>query len=268
MSHRFYFPTLSTAQDTLELAGDQAHHAIQVMRFKVGDQITLFDGMGLEAIGEITETAKKSLQLNVFNRHQRPPLLATDITLAVALPKGERQKFLIEKLVEIGVAHFVPLVTERGVAAVNEKVIDRIEKQVVEASKQCERAWLMSVQQPMKFEDLAQWSPTSEPRHESEKPRSEAEDQTHGGESANEASEIRRFFGDPYEGVQAATAANGDERRVVIAIGPEGGFSETEIAEAKSLGFEGLRLGESILRIETAAIAAGIVFGLGRGGRG
>lgn len=251
MSHRFYFPDLSSIRDsTVELTGDQAHHAIQVMRFKSGDQITLFDGLGWEASCEITATAKKQLQLEVLNRRQRPRLLPIEITLAVALPKGERQKFLVEKLVEIGVDHFIPLVTERGVAAANDKVVERIEKQVVEASKQCERAWLMTVQSPMSFAELANWQGgvlLNEP-----------------GADREDRGSIRRFFGDPYQGQQAACVVDGEFGRVVIAIGPEGGFSEGEIEQAKSFGFEAIRLGESILRIETAAIAAGIVFGLGR----
>ena len=108
----------------------------------------------------------------------------------------------------------------------------------------------MTVQSPMSFAELAHWQGVVLLNEL--------------GSDLEDSGSIRRFFGDPNEGQQAACLVDGEFRRVVIAIGPEGGFSEGEIEQAKSLGFEAIRLGESILRIETAAIAAGIVFGLGR----
>lgn len=239
MSHRFYLPTLDPSQPNVRLIGDQAHHAVNVMRFQVGDEVVLFNGRGLESTAEIKQTAKKSIDLTLIIPNTRPRILSTEITIAVAMPKGERQKFLVEKLVETGISRLIPLKTRRGVAAVNEKVIDRINKQVIEASKQCERAWLMSVESPMTLDELAAWT------------------------AANQLPS-QLFFGDPYEGDQASQVAREDWQAVVIAIGPEGGFADEEIIQAKQLGFQPVRLGRSILRIETAAIAAGVIFGIGR----
>lgn len=239
MSHRFYLPTLDPSQPDVRLTGDQAHHAFNVMRFQVGDEVVLFNGRGLESTAEIKQTAKKAIDLTLINSNTRPRILSTEITIAVAMPKGERQKFLVEKLVETGVNRLIPLKTRRGVAAVNDKVIDRINKQVIEASKQCERAWLMNVESPMTLDELAAWTTANQPQSQ-------------------------LFFGDPYEGDQAAQVAKEDWQAVMIAIGPEGGFTDEEAKQAKQLGFQPVRLGHSILRIETAAIAAGVIFGIGR----
>ena len=91
MSHRFYFPALaphsdpSTAADfeldrRVTLEGDQAKHAVQVMRFASGDLITLFDGNGLEAKCEIVEASKKKLELAIQSYQERDPVLRSQLS--------------------------------------------------------------------------------------------------------------------------------------------------------------------------------------------
>ena len=245
MAHRFFLPDFSQ-QDTVTLEGDQAHHAAQVMRFEVGDSIVLFDGKGAEASCEIVAVSKKRVELTIVQRGEADRSLSTELTLAVALPKNDRQKFLIEKLVELGVARLIPVQAERSVAAVNQKVIQRIEKQIVEACKQCERNRLMQVTEPMTFEQIKDWS-----------------DQ--------QPEPARRWIADPYNGVSIAAVndegidgqGNADKHELVT-IGPEGGFSDDEIARAVEAGFRLLRIGPTILRVETAAIASAAIFGAGR----
>ena len=166
--------------------------------------------------------------------------------MAVALPKNDRQKFLIEKLVELGVQRLIPVQAERSVAAANKKVLQRIEKQIVEACKQCERNRLMQVTEPMTFEQIKDWS-------------------------AQQPEPARLWIADPYNGV--SIAAVNDEgiadqsnagKHELVTIGPEGGFSDDEIARATAAGFQLLRIGPTILRVETAAIASAAIFGAGR----
>ena len=245
MAHRFFLPEFPK-QGSVTLDGDQAHHAAQVMRFEVGDSIVLFDGHGTEASCEIVAVSKKRVELTIVQSRTVERSLSTQLTMAVALPKNDRQKFLIEKLVELGVDHLIPVQAERSVAAVNKKVIQRIEKQIVEACKQCERNRLMQVTEPMTFEQIKDWS-------------------------YQHQSPARRWIADPYNGVSIA-AVNGDASAVdssigeheLVAIGPEGGFSDAEIARAVEAGFELLRIGPTILRVETAAIASAAIFGAGR----
>ena len=179
MAHRFFLPDFPQ-QGSVTLEGDQAHHATQVMRFEVGDLIVLFNGQGAEASCEIITVSKKRVELTIIQYSTADRSLSTQLTMAVALPKNDRQKFLIEKLVELGVARLIPVQAERSVAAANKKVIERINKQIVEACKQCERNRLMEVTQPMTFEQIKDWSDLQpEP--------------------------ARRWIADPYNGVSIAT---------------------------------------------------------------
>ena len=214
----------------------------------MGDSIVLFDGQGTEAACEIVAVSKKRVELTIVQSSSVDRSLSTELTMAVALPKNDRQKFLIEKLVELGVDRLIPVQAERSVAAANKKVIQRIEKQIVEACKQCERNRLMQVTEPMTFEQIKDWS--------------------------NQYSQpARRWIADPYNGVSiAAVIGNVDDddggtsasKHELVAIGPEGGFSDNEIATAVAAGFQLLRIGPTILRVETAAIASAAIFGAGR----
>ncbi len=238
MAHRFFLPDFPL-QDTVTLDGDQAHHAAQVMRFEVGDSIILFDGQGTEATCEINAISRKRVELTIKDRNTADRALSTELTMAVALPKKDRQKFLIEKLVELGVDRLIPVQAERSVAEANQKVIERIKKQVIEACKQCERNRLMQITDPMSFPQIATWSDQhSQP--------------------------ARRWLADPYNGVSIAIANADQGKHELVAIGPEGGFSDQEIAVATDTGFQLLRIGPTILRVETAAIASAAIFGAGR----
>ena len=211
MAHRFFLPNFPQ-QGAVTLDGDQAHHAAQVMRFEVGDSIVLFDGQGTEATCEIVAVSKKRVELTIVQSRSVERSLSTELTMAVALPKNDRQKFLIEKLVELGVDHLIPVQAERSVAAVNKKVIQRIEKQIVEACKQCERNRLMHVTEPMTFEQVKEWSEEHQPP-------------------------ARRWIADPYNGVSIAAVNEdvagerdaGTGKHELVAIGPEGGFPMTRL---------------------------------------
>ena len=243
MAHRFFLPDFPR-EDNVTLDGDQAHHAAQVMRFEVGDSIILFDGQGTEATCEINAISRKRVELTIKDRNTADRALSTELTMAVALPKKDRQKFLVEKLVELGVDRLIPVQAERSVAEANQKVIERIKKQVIEACKQCERNRLMQITEPMSFPQIAVWS-----------------DQ--------HPQPARRWLADPYKGISIATtagdASNADQRQhELVVIGPEGGFSDREISVATGAGFQLLRIGPTILRVETAAIASAAIFGAGR----
>lgn len=241
MAHRFFLAKIPS-QNTATLIGDQAHHAAQVMRFRAGDQVVLFNGLGTQAVCEITEISKRRVELEIISRETTDRSLSTTISIGVALPKSDRQKFLVEKLVELGVSHLIPVQAERNVAAVNDKVIARIEKQIIEASKQCERNRLMTVSPMMNFSVIKKW--------------------------ADEQLGSRLWIADPYDGqsiaqlIRSADLAN--PRHEVVLIGPEGGFSDSELTAAGELGFAKLSIGPSILRVETAAIAVAAIFGAGQ----
>ncbi|WP_425616889.1 16S rRNA (uracil(1498)-N(3))-methyltransferase [Anatilimnocola sp. NA78] len=227
MSERFFIEPAITGERAL-LSGSEVHHLAGVMRAKVGDEITLFDGSGCEFTGRIEFLKKDRCELQVIERREvsREPKVA--VIVGVALPKGERQKWLIEKLTELGVSELVPLLTTRGVVQPGEQAASRLRRGVIEASKQCGRNKLLEIGEPVTAKDWFAQMPAAEVRL------------------------LADPAGEPLAKValKLSTAA-----RVFVAVGPEGGFTPEETAAAKDAGWQGVSLGRSILRIETAAIA-------------
>lgn len=223
MNHRTYHPT-TTPGGRVTIAGPEAHHLLHVMRAAVGDEITLFDGQGGECRATIVTLGRRELELDVGPRHEVDRELARRIVVGVALPKGDRQKWLVEKLTELGAARLVPLVTRRGTVKPHDRVEAKLERGVVEASKQCGRNVLMEVASPQPFSEFIQ-----------------------NGEGLRL---IAHPGGDPLQ-------VGGDQTEAIsIAIGPEGGFTDDEVALADEHGWRRVSLGPAILRIETAAMAA------------
>ena len=235
---RRFFVEIPIQGTVTEITGPDAHHIRNVNRMDVGDTITLFDGCGSEFDAKITELQKKSVALEIVGEQKVSREIDGELILAVALPKGDRQKIVVEKLVELGVTKLIPIVCERSVAQIKDKSIERLNRWVIEASKQCGRNVLMKIDSSIPV-----------------------------GELFSMYSDSICFFAHPYgQAIDANEAGKktGIEDSVVVAIGPEGGFSEGEVQLANQSEWKSLRLGRSILRVETAAAAAATIFGMGR----
>ncbi len=227
MSERFFIEP-PIVGDRAVLVGSEVHHLAGVMRAKIGDDIILFDGSGCEFLGRIALLKKDRCDLTVLSRQviSREPAVA--ITAGVALPKGERQKWLVEKLTELGVTQLVPLLTTRGVVQPGEQAAARLRRSVIEASKQCGRNQLLEIAEPIKAVDWFKQVPEDE----------------------------LRLLADPAGApVSSITGGRTFPARVYFAIGPEGGFTSEETLAAQNATWQAVSLGRSILRIETAAIA-------------
>src|SRR5215475_4969827 len=109
-----YFLETPPADDTARLTGPEAHHLAHVMRAKPGLEVTLFDGSGREWLARVDEVGRSEVTLALISCREVDRELSLPITLAVALPKGDRQRWLVEKATELGVTRLVPLVTERS----------------------------------------------------------------------------------------------------------------------------------------------------------
>jgi 16S rRNA (uracil1498-N3)-methyltransferase len=227
MADRYFVETPITS-DRISLGGPEAHHLIHVMRVKCGSQITLFDGSGAEFNATVENLGRNALELNVLAREEIDRELPLKITLGVALPKGDRQKWLIEKAVELGVTEIVPLKTERAVAQPVEQALNRLERAVIEASKQCGRNRLMTIEKPQSWEDFVEYSDS---------------------ESCRMLAHPQGF----HRGYHSPECIN-PPKSLLLAIGPEGGFSPNEITMAISADWHTIDLGSRILRIETAAL--------------
>jgi 16S rRNA (uracil1498-N3)-methyltransferase len=136
------------------LTGAEAHHLIHVMRAAAGMRVVLFDGSGAEFPAVVEEVGRNDVKLSVVSREEVNRELPVELTLGVALPKGDRQKWLVEKAVELGVTQIVPLRTQRAVAQPVEQALARLRRSVVEASKQCGRNRLLQIDRPRGWSDF------------------------------------------------------------------------------------------------------------------
>lgn len=224
MADRFFTPQpLSLGEITLD--GDEAKHLAAVRRFGPGDHVVLFNGDGNEFHSTVREVNKRSVQITIDSIHSPKRERSLPLTIAAAMPKGDRFDFMLEKLVELGVSTFIPLITHRSVVIPKTDKRDKWERAVIEASKQCGRNHLMKVQDPLDWNALMH-----EPTHPSS-----------------------RFVLHTSPKLLAMHSVN---ESLIIAVGPEGGFTESEIELATANGWHVRSLGNRILRMETAAITA------------
>lgn len=223
-----YFVDESVSPGRVMLTGPEAHHLIHVMRATPGMEVVLFDGSGAEFQATVERVGRSEVELLAGPRRPIDRELPMDVTLAVALPKGDRQRWLVEKAVELGVTRVVPLRTQRGVAQPVEQAIVRLKRAVVEASKQCGRNRLMSVEQPCDWSELIEAT----------------------------ADAPCRLLAQPEGFHRGPHLPLPDQRpnRVLLAIGPEGGLTAQEVSMAVLAGWHTVDLGPRILRVETASL--------------
>jgi 16S rRNA (uracil1498-N3)-methyltransferase len=228
VSDRFYCPG-PWREGLARLEGDEARHLAKVRRVEVGELVVLFDGVGRAASAEVIEIGRDRVELRIADDTSADRALGGPMVLATAVPKGDRFDWLVEKATEIGVTRLVPLLTERSVVDPRSTKIDRLRRLVIEASKQSGRNRLMEIGRPT---PLADWL------------RSPIE----GVET--------RYLAHPSGGRIDDGPRPEITRGIAVAVGPEGGFADNEVEAAVRAGYQIIGLGPTILRIETAALAA------------
>ena len=202
------------------------------MRKSIGDRLTVFDGDGTEADAEIVELARTSATLRLAQCRQDPPITRAPVILATPVPKAERMRWLVEKATELGVDRLIPLQTSRSVVAPGAVKLDKMRQAVVEACKQSGRNRLMTIDSLISWKQfVADMIPT-------------------------QSTLVADRGGPPLVSLGLSSFTT----PVLLVIGPEGGFSATEIQEAVEAGARTASLGTNILRIETAALALAAVF--------
>lgn len=220
----FYTPQKHIAANSLTIVDDEFSHLTHVMRKSVGDDILVVDGVGTAYQTTIEEIGKRTARCAIRNRFARLHEPPVDVTLAVGILKNpSRFDVLVEKATELGVNRIVPLLTERTIP--RHAKADRWQKIALAAMKQSGRCVLPVVEPLTQFLEFI----------------------------TNVDAEVKII---PHEKSGQATFAPAASTTVAICIGPEGGFSENEIAMASDAGFAPVSLGERRLRTETAAVVA------------
>ena len=235
--HRCYTPGADFATSSLPVEGEEARHALRVMRLRPGDELEVFDGEGHSAVAQLVQAEGNSaMQLKVLRLLPELPPVA-QITLAIAIPKGANMDLIAQKAVELGACRIIPLVTERTIArpGAGEATAKaaKWQRTVLEACKQSGVNRIPMVEPPQPFPHFLQRTdlpalklqcaitPTARPMRET---------------------------------LEAARA--GGHRAAVILIGPEGDFSPAEYTASAVAGYAPISLGPIILRVETAAFMA------------
>ncbi len=243
MTQRYFLDTPIGQATSVLLQGSEAQHLTRVMRGKCGDRVELFDGSGWQWSAEIADVGRNEATLKILSTEEADLEPALALTVGIALPKGDRQKWIIEKLVELGVNTVIPLTTSRGVAQPVDKALVRLRNHVISASKQCGRNRLLEIGEVASLEAFLQR--TAENRFIAHPKSAQRGINNTFAETPGEQGAGNISIRD----IQLELGA------AVVAIGPEGGFSAEEATAAAQLQWKIVDMGPRILRIETAALA-------------
>jgi 16S rRNA (uracil1498-N3)-methyltransferase len=235
--HRFYLPPEQTKVRPFVLTGGEAHHAIQVLRLRRGDEGAILNGAGGEFLCSVSEVAKSTVSMDVISEKQHPPRLC-EIALLQAIPKGKLIESIIQKATELGAAEIVPLVTDRVVTHLDSdaggRKATKWRQAAIEAMKQCGTPWLPTVTEPI---------------------------------TPREFLALDRKFDLPFVGALLGETRHPAEwfnefrkqhqkqpQSICFWVGPEGDFTPDELDLIKKSGAKPITLGPLVLRTETAAI--------------
>ncbi len=231
MYDRFYLPG-PLDDPKLLLAGTEAHHLSQVLRLGPGARVVLFDGTGSEVTAQVIGVSKRNVSLEPCSEVRTTGRIVPTVTLAVAPPKGDRFRWLVEKATELNVTRLVPLITQRTVVDPREGKLDKLRQTVIAACKQSGRNHLMQITTPQRFQKSF--------------PGTDGED--------------CRIMLHPGGTPLGTFALNPDrEKTLQLLVGPEGGFTNEEVEQAVAGGATLASLGPTLLRTETAALAAAAI---------
>lgn len=230
--HRFYATPAQINDTHITLADDEAHHLARVLRLPVGARVFVFDGGGHEYACEISQVGKRQAELTILEPLTNIVESPLQLTLAVALLKGDKFDWVVQKATELGVTRIVPLLTEHSDirkpitndAARAETKLPRWQRISLEALKQCGRRQLVEFVEPISWPKFC----------------------------AEETSHLKLILSE--RGGQRLKDLPFATNSACVAVASEGGWSEAELDLAAQHGFVPVHLGTRILRAETAAI--------------
>jgi len=212
----------------------EIHHIKNVLRLKPGDSLSIFDGRGKEAFGEITQINTNIITIKIKNKKNQDSVLKTQVTLACAIPKKAKFETIIEKCTELGIYEIIPLITKRTEVRLPPPKRDHKAKRyrtvAVNAAKQSQRRTVPIIHAPMDFKNFLEIL------------------------DPNELTLIPHLLG-PREKLQDMLPQPKQFKKITYVIGPEGDFTPQEIEQAKKKGCIPITLGPTTLKVDTAAIS-------------
>jgi 16S rRNA (uracil1498-N3)-methyltransferase len=227
---RFHCPLPLTSGQTIALPERVAHHALRVLRLKIGDALVLFTGAGGEFDATLTQLDKRTVRAEIGAWHDIERESPLGVTLAQGLSSADKMDYTLQKAIELGVAAIQPLAAAKSVARLDsERAARRLEHWRQIAISACEQCGRNRVPEIAPLAEVHAWLATPLP----------------------DTCVLLTPRGQRRIGELAAMDSN-----IVLLAGPEGGFTSEEEDAALAAGFAALRLGPRTLRTETAAVAA------------
>jgi 16S rRNA (uracil1498-N3)-methyltransferase len=229
---RFFITPDQVREPSILVMGEDVRHIRTVLRKGPGDLLTLLDGVGMEYTVRIKTIERSEIDTEIINRKERKTTSPV-VILGQGLPKSDKMDWIVQKATELGVSSIVPLVTERTIVKIKdeEKRVARWQKICREAAMQSDRPDIPMVEMIRPFRDFIF--------------------------SLDPGPQTLLLF--PWEEgtrpVKEVLQGKQGIEKVIVLIGPEGGFSQAEAESARAKGFHLVSLGPTILRTETAAIA-------------
>ncbi len=228
--HHFFIQPEQVEGDEVLLSPEQAHQLARVLRLEAGARICVLDGSGEECTAVLQEVAPARATARIVERQgcSREPRVS--LSLGLALLKGERMEWAVQKATEVGVCEILPVACARSVVRLDEAggaaKSQRWQKIAREAAEQCRRGRVPEVARPARLSSLL----------------------------AHLAEFDCVLIADEVDTTPLAVALAPEAHRVLLLIGPEGGFAPDEVAAARAAGARPVSLGARILRAETAAV--------------
>lgn len=231
---RFYLSPAMVRHPRPEITGSDAGHICRVLRLGADDFVELFDGTGSTYLARIISASPGQVQLTITESFDPPPDSGVRITLAQGILKERKMDDLVRQLTELGIHRWMPFFAARSVPVPNSKGLgkrmDRWQKIVLEAAKQCRRGKIPQIEPAARFEDVI---------------------------DASAESDLKIIFWEgTLQSFDIPGASAPQPREIMVMVGPEGGFDPAEVRCARECGFITAGLGPRILRAETAALAA------------
>ena len=254
--HRFYVPDTGIYDKKIQINGEDYNHIVNVLRLRVGDEITVSDGSARDYTCIISEIGSKEegfVAADIVESYDSKAELPVKVYLFQGVPKGDKFELIIQKMIELGVYSIVPVMMERTVVKLDEKKqakkLSRYNLISESASKQSRRGIIPEVMPYMSMNDAAAYA---------------KENMDHiivPYELAESISESRNILSDIVSEVRESIKNKETPKSIGIFIGPEGGFSEDEVEKLKSEKTNIITLGNRILRTETAGMMIMSVLG-------
>lgn len=229
MAH--FFLEKPPLENEIVLRGQERHHLMDVYRATPGMRVTLFDRMGIEYDAEIISCHEKEMHLRILEKRHPSPPEDLQIFLAQGIIQSQNWDLLLQKAMELDLYGLFPMITQhlgRGKQSAGKP--ERWEKIMIAAAKQCHRSHFIQIFPMMSFAEVLEKT----------------------------TSFSLRLLAHPYNAEPLKTVLDSQSstpRQILVMVGPEGGFSEGELAQAKEQGIAFCSLGKYTLKAETAALA-------------